>query len=209
MGAPFLAKQPRWAASIPSARPLRTGQPASARPRPSSSAMARPCHGPRRNACPPPRLPRGHGCAGAAIAPLRRRALKGVRADHPSKEANQDHPAKAHKQARQASEQPRARTCNAQRRANSAPAKPAPGPSVRSATPRADQGRWLGRGKACADQPCGRCPSQGNRSRATTTPHQPQTSTCVLARQRWLRVRFRAIGAPADPSPPAAAPARA
>ena len=43
MGAPFLAKQPRWAAaSIPSARPLRTGQPASARPRPSSSAMARP-----------------------------------------------------------------------------------------------------------------------------------------------------------------------
>ena len=28
-------------------------------------------------------------------------------------------------------------------------------------------------------------------------------------RQRWLRVRFRAIGAPADPSPPAAAPARA
>ena len=40
-------------------------------------------------------------------------------------------------------------------------------------------------------------------------PHQPRASTCVLARQRWLRVRFRAIGAPADPSPPAAAPARA
>ena len=169
MGEPFLAKQPRWAAaSIPSARPLRTGQPA----RPDHSPVLQPWqdHGPRRNACPPLRWPCGHGCAEAAIDPLRRRARKGVPAHHPSKEANQDHPAKGHKQAHQASEQLRARTCNAQRRVNSAPARPAPGPSVRSANSRADQGRWLDRGKGCADQPCGRCPSQGNRSRATTTP---------------------------------------
>ena len=169
MGEPFLAKQPRWAAaSIPSARPLRTGQPASASARPNSSAIARPwseaeqvpttamvvraliCRSSDRS-------PSTYNPEGGEFTPSRLHGQAGS-------------PGNSAQAGTSSFEQPRARACNSLSRANSAPAKPAPGQGVRSTNPRAGQGRWLDHDKTCADRPCVRCPSQVNRSRATTTP---------------------------------------
>ena len=187
MGTPFLAKQPRWAAaSTPSARPLRTGQPASARTRPNSSAMARPWSEAERVPTTAMAV-RAWMCRSSDRSPSTYNP-EGGEFTSSKLHGQARHLATAHRQAHQASEQPRARACRSQRRANSAPAKPAPSQGVRSTNPRADQGRWLDRDKACADRPYVRCPSQGNRSRATTPPHQPRASTCALARHRRLRV---------------------
>ena len=193
MGAPFLAKQPRWAAaSIPSARPLRTGQPASARARPSSSAIARPWSEAERVPTTAMAV-RTLICRSSDRSPSTYNP-EGVSSHRPSCMARQGHPATAHRQAHQASEQPRARACNSLRRANSARAKPAPGQGVRSTNPRAGQGRWLDRDKTCADRPCVRCPSQGNRSRATTpspAPSKYMRTSAASATQGLIQSAWR------------------
>ena len=104
----------------------------------------------------------------------------------PNSGAKLGHPAEEHRQEHQDRAETPAPAGNGRQRANSATAKPTPGQDVRSASPRVDRGQWPDRGKACADQPCGRCPSQGNRSRATTTPAPApskymRTSTAAVA----------------------------
>ena len=210
MGAPFLAKQPRWAAaSIPSARPLRTGP-----TRLSQTTAQFFSHG-KTMVRGGTRAHHRDGRAGMDVPEQRsipfdvepgRGCLHIIQATRPIRVTRQKGTSR-HVKLRSSPvlEPVTLNVAQTVRRPSQRLAQAFDRPLLR-----ADQGRWLGRGKACVDQPCGRCPSQGNRSRATTTPRtSSRVSTRVLARQRWLRVRFRAIGAPADPSPPAAAPERA
>ena len=169
MGAPFLAKQPRWAeASIPSASPLRTCQPASARARSSPSAKTRPWSEVER--VPTTGIDvRAFKCVSSDRSPSKYSLAVGDSSSF-KQQGQEWSPGKRAQAGTKDSAQSRARPCNAQRLANRSTAKPAPCQGVPSANTRSDLVRWLDRGKACADPPRVSCPSLGNRSKATTTP---------------------------------------
>ena len=161
----------------PSASELRMGHPASARARPSPSAIARPWSEAER--VPTTEIAvRAFKCGSSDRSPSTY-SPSGGGLGHSSNRARQGHPAKGQKQEHQGPAQSRARANNAQRLANRSTAKQASGQGVPSTNPRSDRVRWLDRGKACTDPPCVSCPSPGNRSRATAPAQALSEYVCT------------------------------
>lgn len=183
MGA-LLARQPRCAAaSIPSASPLSTGQPASARARPSSPAIARPCSEAER--VPTTAIAsRAFRCRSSDRAPWTNSPAGGG-PPGPNSLARQDHLAEEHSWGPQDRAPPPAHICIDRCWADSATASPALGKDALWASPRADPAQWIGRDRKRADPPCVNSPGPDNKSIATTNPHRLAASTFVLAQLRF------------------------